>query len=128
MFKISSEPHDNILFFPLELIFCVYVFFFLHICLCTTYMPGTCGGPKRIFNLLGAGITYSYELPCGCGKSNLDPLEVQSVFLTTEPSLQSHNLLFVNPCKIKRKIRSHVSNIQWTGIHVTIPKGKKGLV
>ena len=34
-------------------------------------------------------ITDGCEPPCGCWELNLGPLEEQSVFLTTEPSLQS---------------------------------------
>ena len=37
----------------------------------------------------GTGVTDSCELPCGCGELNLGPLGEQSVFLTTEPSLQN---------------------------------------
>jgi hypothetical protein len=37
--------------------------------------------------VLGLGVTDSYELPCGCWDLNLSPLEVQSVLLTTEPSI-----------------------------------------
>ena len=36
----------------------------------------------------GTGVTNSCELTCGCWQLNLDPLEEQPVFLTTEPSLQ----------------------------------------
>lgn len=36
----------------------------------------------------GAEVTGSCELPCGCLKLNLDPLETQLVLLTVEPSLQ----------------------------------------
>lgn len=36
---------------------------------------------------LGNGIAKSCELPCESWESNLGPLEVQAVLLTTEPSL-----------------------------------------
>ena len=34
-----------------------------------------------------SGITNSHALPCGCWKSNPDPLEEETVLLTAEPSL-----------------------------------------
>lgn len=34
------------------------------------------------------------ESPCGCWELNLDPLEEQQVFLTTDPSLQLHVFAF----------------------------------
>jgi hypothetical protein len=34
-------------------------------------------------------VIKGYELPCGCLKLNLGPLEDQQVLLTTESSLQS---------------------------------------
>jgi hypothetical protein len=36
----------------------------------------------------GTGVTDSGELPCGSWELNLDPLEKQSVLLTSESSLQ----------------------------------------
>jgi hypothetical protein len=47
------------------------------------YMP-VLHGQKRAPDLIIEG----YELPCGCWKLNSEPLEEQSVLLTTEPSLQ----------------------------------------
>jgi hypothetical protein len=38
--------------------------------------------------VLDPEVTDSCELLCGCWELNLGPLEVQSVLLTTEPSLQ----------------------------------------
>ena len=39
----------------------------------------------------GIGITDRCDPPCGCWESNLDPLEEQSMPLTSEPSLQDFN-------------------------------------
>ena len=33
------------------------------------------------------GVTEDYKLPCACWELNSDPLQEQSVLLTTEPSL-----------------------------------------
>ena len=47
-------------------------------------------------------ITDGCEPPCGCWELNLGPLEEQSVFLTTEPSLQPSftflKILYVYGC------------------------------
>jgi hypothetical protein len=43
---------------------------------------------------LGAGVTDSCELPCGCWELSSVPLGEQPVFLTAEPSLQALILLF----------------------------------
>ena len=40
------------------------------------------------------GVTDCCELPCGCWEVNWDPLEEQSVFLTTEPFFQPHHIAF----------------------------------
>jgi len=57
----------------------LHVFVFcLHVCLC----EGA--------DYSETGIPDSCELPCGCWELNLDPLEEQSVLLSTEPSLQPH--------------------------------------
>ena len=45
-------------------------------------------GARRKCQFLGTGITDDCELPCWCWEPNLDPLEEQSMLLTTEPSLQ----------------------------------------
>jgi hypothetical protein len=37
----------------------------------------------------GAGVTDSYNFPCGCWKLNPCPLKEQPVLLTAEPSLQT---------------------------------------
>jgi hypothetical protein len=55
-----------------------------HICLCMLHV---CGGQKRVLNPLELELD-SCELPCGCCKLNLGPLEEQPVLLTAEPSLQ----------------------------------------
>ena len=46
-----------------------------------------CLGQKRVLNPLELELD-SCELPCGCCKLNLGPLEEQPVLLTAEPSLQ----------------------------------------
>jgi hypothetical protein len=49
------------------------------------------------------GVMHGCELPCGCCKRNLGPLQEQQVLLTAEPSLQSPALLLtmnvVSCCK-----------------------------
>jgi len=42
------------------------------------------------------GVTNSCELPCGCWKLSLGPLEEQPELLTAEPSLQPWTFYF-NP-------------------------------
>jgi hypothetical protein len=67
------------LFFILKLFFLRWVFC-LHICLCTTCMPGAWG---------------SGEPPCGGWESNLSTSQEQQVLLTTEPILQPMICLFI---------------------------------
>jgi hypothetical protein len=52
------------------------------------------GGQKRALDFPGIGVTDSCEPPCGCWELNSEPLEEQSVLLTTEPSLQPLSLIF----------------------------------
>ena len=47
-------------------------------------------GQKKTPDLIVDG----YELPCGCWELNSGPLEEQPVLLTTEPSLQSQDVIF----------------------------------
>jgi hypothetical protein len=57
-------------------------------------------------------ITDGFELPCGCWKLNLGPLEEQLVFLTTEPSLQSPFFRFLKRCFV-----NYISNYTGKRIH-----------
>ena len=43
--------------------------------------------PELTVRYPGAGGTDGFELLCSCWESNPDPLEEQSMLLTTEPSL-----------------------------------------
>jgi hypothetical protein len=52
---------------------------------------------KRVSGL----ITNGCELPCGCWDLNSGPLEEQLVLLTTEPSLQPHNILLIEHITLK---------------------------
>jgi hypothetical protein len=63
--------------------------FCLHICLCATCVPGSCGSQKRTSDPLGLELTDVYNLLCGCWELNSGPLEKQPVLLTSEPSLQA---------------------------------------
>jgi hypothetical protein len=53
---------------------------YLYVCLCPTYVPGACGGQKRVTDLPETGATGGCELPCGCEESeDWGPLEEQPV-------------------------------------------------
>ena len=43
----------------------------------------------------GTGVTNGCELPCGCWELTPGPLEEQSVILTTEPSRQFWDILYI---------------------------------
>ena len=57
----------------------------------------------------GTGVPDSCELSCGCWELNLSPLEKQSVFLTSEPSLQPPRALNLN-----LRIRIHFVDIEFS--------------
>ena len=63
---------------------------FIYICALTFCLHVYLSEGVRI---LGARVTDSGELTCGCWKLNPGPLEEQPVLLTTEPSLQPLNEL-----------------------------------
>jgi len=77
---------------PLRLAF---FFFFLRFIYYIYYIEVHCSclqtHQKRASDL----ITDGYEPPCGCWDLNSGPLEEQSVLLTTEPSLQPPQNLFL---------------------------------
>lgn len=68
--------------------------FFLHVCLYTTFVPGT-QRIEKIVSYLGrlSGATDSCELPIGYWDPNLGLLEELTVLLTTWPSCQLFTLL-----------------------------------
>lgn len=57
--------------------------FYLHVCLCTTYMPCILRGQKRTLNPLKPELQT-----CGCWDSNVGPLEEQALLSIIQMSLQ----------------------------------------
>jgi hypothetical protein len=51
--------------------------------------------PKEGIRFPQAGLTGGWELLCGSRESDSGPLELQSVLLSTEPSLQPHLYFFL---------------------------------
>ena len=48
---------------------------YLHVYLCTMYMPGTCRGQKKAFDFfLGTGVADGCEPPSRCWELNPGPL------------------------------------------------------
>lgn len=77
----------------------------LHVCLCTTLMPGTPRSPKKALDPL---VTDSSELPCGFWEwPHL--LKEQLVFLT-EPSLAPGTIFLRCKCKANRSNLSVIQN------------------
>ena len=64
--------------------------YFVCLCVCELFV---CLVPVEAIRSLGTGVTDSCEQPCGCWELNLGPLEEQEMLLTTEPSLQTQNLI-----------------------------------
>ena len=48
------------------------------------------------------------EPPCGCWELNSGPLEEQSMLLTSEPSLQPLQTVFISNSKLREKFMSTV--------------------
>jgi hypothetical protein len=68
---------------------CVYMYIYVYVCVCVCiYIHCSClqTCQKRASDPVIGGC----ELPCGSWELNSGPLEEESVFLTTEPSLQPH--------------------------------------
>ena len=71
------------------------VYIFKKIYLFIYYMCVHCSCPQTQQKRASDPITDGCEPPCGCWDLNSGPLEEHSVLLTTEPSLQLHNIIFV---------------------------------
>lgn len=67
-------------------------------CVCRARLKEGMGSP-------GTGVVDGYEQPCGCGESNLSPLQERHLLLTTESSLQPH--LFYLYVRVYVRVCSH---------------------
>jgi hypothetical protein len=66
----------------------LFLFLFFKIYLFIYYMEVHCSCLQTLQKRASYLITDGWEPPCGCWDLNSGPLKEQSVFLTTEPSLQ----------------------------------------
>ena len=78
----------------------------LHICLCEGV-----GSP-------GTGVTDNCVVPCGYWELNPSPLQEQSVFLTSETSLQPSILIFDFETKLPTWSLTHT--VARTGLELTL--------
>ena len=69
--QVSLPPKSKLCLFFL-IILCVWKFC-LHVCLCTTCMPGACGGWKKSSSSPRTGVTVSCELEVKPGSSGRVP-------------------------------------------------------
>jgi hypothetical protein len=70
--------------------------FCLHACICATCVQYQQKPEKdESVRSPGTGGTDGCEPLCGCWDLDLDTLKEQPVFLTSEPSLYSHGILFL---------------------------------
>jgi hypothetical protein len=76
LIRVAFIHHQRNIFYFLRFLFILYIW--VH-CRCLQTHR------KRASDL----ITVGWEPPCGCWEMNSGPLEEQSVFLTSDPSLQS---------------------------------------
>lgn len=52
------------LFFSFLFLFVCVLMLYLSECMCTTCVPGACGGPEEDVRAPGTGVTICCELPC----------------------------------------------------------------
>lgn len=82
-------------FYFFLIILCVLVFW-LHVCLCTVYTPGTVPEDRKGVRWSGTEGTDSCKAMCGSWELNPGPLLKQPVLLTTNPSLQPSNPVLIS--------------------------------
>ena len=71
------------------ILLCIWVFW-LHVCLCTMFVPSTYECQQRALEPLELEFSEGGKRPCGCWEANLGHPEEQPFFLTTESFLQSN--------------------------------------
>lgn len=79
-----------------------FIWFCLHVLLCTICVPGVQDGDKPL---------------CWCWESNPDPLQQQKVLLTIEPTIQSWSYTFLMKIHLSLKLSFHPlywPNAQWS--------------
>ena len=79
------------------LIFLDFILFYVYECFACRYVcvPRACLVPAEVKKRVSDSLKLNYDgdkPPCGCWKLNLDPLQEQQVFFTTELCLQTPSM------------------------------------
>lgn len=62
-------------------------FIYLHVCMCTTHVPGAHGCQERVTDTLELELKMTVSFCVDAGSQTWVPLQAQPVFLTSEVSL-----------------------------------------